>query len=159
MSDEMKSRKLVMMVGLPRSGKTTKALELSEEYGSPVVNPDSVRLALHGQAFVASAEGVVWAHVYLMVNSLFLAGHEEVIIDACNNTRKRRKAFIYQCLPNKVEYVAIQTPVDVCKDRLTDQNAGLGSVIDRMSEQHEPVGEEELKQYHLGSTIQFFEGV
>ncbi len=34
---------LILMVGLPRSGKTTRARQIDH----PIVNPDSIRLALH----------------------------------------------------------------------------------------------------------------
>lgn len=75
-----------MMVGLPRSGKTTAARGM----GHPIVCPDAIRIALHGRSYVESAEPIVWATARLMVASLFLAGHDEVILDACNVTRKRR---------------------------------------------------------------------
>ena len=47
MSDGHKSlltEDLIVMVGLPRSGKTTWA----RKQGYPIVNPDSIRLAFHG---------------------------------------------------------------------------------------------------------------
>ena len=78
--------KLLMLIGLPRSGKSTWA----RSEGHPVVNPDSIRLALHGQAFSPAAEPLVWAIARYMVHSLFLAGHKYVILDATNTTKARR---------------------------------------------------------------------
>ena len=77
---------LLMTVGLPRSGKSTWA----KKQGHPIVNPDSIRLSLHGQAYVSLAEPYVWAIAKTMVQALFLAGHETVILDATNTTAKRR---------------------------------------------------------------------
>lgn len=74
------------MVGLPRSGKTTKASGM----GCPIVCPDAIRLALHGRRFEKLAEDFVWAIAKTMVRALFLAGHDEVVLDATNNTVKRR---------------------------------------------------------------------
>lgn len=80
-------KRLHLMAGLPRSGKTTAARKM----GYPIVNPDSIRLAMHGKRFYAPAEPFVWATAYLMVEALFLAGHEDVIVDATNTTFLRRK--------------------------------------------------------------------
>ena len=77
---------LIAMVGLPRSGKSTWA----KKAGHPIVSPDAIRLALHGQRFISEAEPFVWAIAKAMVRALFLAGHSAVILDATNNTRKRR---------------------------------------------------------------------
>lgn len=77
---------LILTVGLPRSGKTTWAN--TTDY--PIVNPDSIRLALHGQRFSANAEPMVWVIAEIMVEALFKAGHTTVIVDATNNTAKRR---------------------------------------------------------------------
>lgn len=85
-SVEAPGRRLILTVGLPRSGKTTWA----RQQGHPIVNPDSIRLALHGQRFYGPAEPTVWATAKLMVAALFGAGHETVILDATNVSAKRR---------------------------------------------------------------------
>lgn len=79
--------RLILLAGLPRSGKTTWA---TQNTTAPIVNPDSIRLALHGQRFAPSAEPFVWAIAKTMVRALFLAGHRTVVLDACNTTAKRR---------------------------------------------------------------------
>ena len=78
---------LILTVGLPRSGKSTWA----RAHGAPIVCPDAIRLAMHGQRFVDSAEPFVWATAKLMVMALFRAGHETVIVDATNVSKKRRR--------------------------------------------------------------------
>jgi len=151
--------KLVVFVGFPRSGKTTKAKELSKKLSAPIVNPDSVRLAIHGQDYIQDAENFVWATTKAMVKSLFLAGHDTVIIDACNNTRKRRDEWRYG--PWELVFEVVNTTMETCRERaaaplhkyegvLTEEAlrakrhaAKLVEAIERMHDQHEPVSEDE----------------
>lgn len=81
---------LIATVGLPRSGKSTWAR--TQAY--PIVCPDEIRTALHGHRFAAEAEPFVWAIVRVMIRALFGAGHQFVILDACNSTRKRRDEWV-----------------------------------------------------------------
>ena len=85
----MPEKTLILTVGLPRSGKSSWA----RCQGYPVVNPDSIRLRLHGQVFAPQAEPFVWAVAHLMVESLFEAGHSTVILDATNISRRRRRGW------------------------------------------------------------------
>jgi len=148
---------LIVLVGLPRSGKTTWARQQTE---SPIVSPDAIRLALHGHAFIPSAEPFVWATAGLMVTSLFKAGHEEVIIDACNTTRKRRDVwsrfskdsegsiggFLYRQIG---EFNKKRQPtsanLDLCLKRAKDGDRDdLIPVIERMYQNFEPIEDDEL---------------
>ena len=121
-------KKLHMMIGLPRSGKSTRAKEL----GYPIVSPDSIRLALHGQRWRSESEPMVWAIAHVMVGSLFQAGHRDVILDACNVTPERRKEW------ESPEWVCvfhvISTPKEICSMRALDSGKGdLLPVIERMA--------------------------
>jgi predicted kinase len=135
---------LYMTVGLPQSGKSTWA----RQQGHPVVNPDSIRLALHGMPFVGLAEPFVWAIAKVMVRALFLAGHDAVILDATNVTRKRRDEWKSKDWARS--FVEFIESVDVCKQRAaqtchTEEHlGGLLVAIERMYEQYEPVEESEL---------------
>lgn len=77
---------LIMTVGLPYSGKSTWA----KSTGYPMVCPDDIRIALHGQRYLQEAEPMVWAIAKIMVRALFSAGHSRVILDATNTTAGRR---------------------------------------------------------------------
>jgi len=128
--------RLILTVGLPRSGKTTHARTL----GFPVVQPDAVRLAVHGQRFLAAAEPLVWGLVDVMVRSLFLAGHDAVVLDATNVSRKRRDQWRGRAWSR--EFHVLTTPADVCLDR-AGEDAEMRRVIGCMARDWEPVGEDE----------------
>jgi predicted kinase len=132
------AKTLILTVGLPRSGKSTWA----KQQGHPVVSPDAIRLALHGQAFVPSAEGFVWAIAHGMVAALFLAGHDVVILDACNTSKKLRDEW------KSKEWQRIFQVFDAsmleCQHRAMIQDrTDLIAVINRMAAGYEPVSEEE----------------
>lgn len=140
---------LILTVGLPRSGKTT----WSRKQGFPIVNPDSIRLALHGERFLPSAEPMVWTIARYMVQALFLAGHEMVILDATNTTKKRREEWYSKTWA--VKYAMFQTSKAECLRRCaagepTDEfvtrlaRMDLVPVIERMAAQFEPLEGAEL---------------
>lgn len=129
---------LTVMVGLPRSGKST----LAKASGHPMVNPDSIRLALHGQAFNPAAEPMVWTIATYLVKALFLAGHTHVVLDATNVTRRRRQQ--WRSAEWDTVYFVMATPVSVCKARArANGQMDLLPVIDRMSRDFEPVAADE----------------
>ncbi len=136
---------LLMTVGLPRSGKSTWATL----QGYPIVNPDSIRLALHGQPFISSAEPFVWAIAKCMVNSLFLAGHQRVILDATNTTRQRRDEWksdkwhrdLIQFLGPEERETCIKRAHE--SDFSDEHKAGLIAAINKMADNWEPIETDE----------------
>ena len=107
--------KLILAVGLPRSGKSTWA----RSQGHPIVNRDSIRLALHGRRFLAEAEDMVTVIENCMVKALLLAGHDKVIIDACHHRIERRQRWTELARRNdlgieRVELQVIPTGKDEC---------------------------------------------
>lgn len=131
---------LVATVGLPRSGKTTWAR--SQSY--PIVNPDSIRLELHGQAFRPETERHVWAIAHTMVGCLFRAGHKVVILDATNTTRNRRDEWKDSRWGLFFKY--IDTPAKMCLDRaINGGRDDLIPVIVRMDNSLELLGPDESR--------------
>jgi predicted kinase len=129
---------LIATVGLPRSGKTTWAL--SQVW--PIVNPDSIRLAIHGHRFIPRAEPFVWATAKAMVRSLFLAGHRIVILDATNTRRKLRDE--WQSKDWATFFKVIDTEANICLERAAHQNdTEIAPVIERMAAKHEPLDPDE----------------
>ena len=133
---------LVAMCGLPRSGKSTISRKLSQELGAPIVNQDSIRLALHGQVYASSAEPMVKAMARIFVESLFRAGHDVVILDETNYSRTKRDSI--KSTLWRTEFLCVPTDAKECKKRAiaTDQ-PWLLDVIDEMVAREEPLGEDE----------------
>ena len=78
-----------------------------------------------------------------MVRSLFLAGHDTVILDACNNTRMRRDEWrsdewdtVFKVIPES--HLVCYTRADAQGD------AGIVPVIERMAAEHEPLSDDEI---------------
>lgn len=131
---------LVCTVGLPRSGKST----WSSRQGVPVVNPDSIRLALHGQAYIAEMEPYVWAIAKTMAKALFLAGHDIVVVDATNTTTERRK--FWRSREWITEFKEFEASKEVCLERAVLTNReDLIPVIERMSSAREPICNDESR--------------
>ena len=110
------SKKLICMVGLPYSGKSTIARNCGK--GHPIVCPDAIRVSLHGHKFIPEAEPHVWAIAKTMVRALFMAGHDRVILDATNATEDRRKEWVSRDW--LTEWYEVKTPADVCLQRAKD---------------------------------------
>ncbi len=129
---------LICTVGLPYSGKTYWA----KQRGLPIVSPDAIRLALHAQRFEKRAEPMVWSIAEIMVRALFLAGNDRVILDATNNTRKRRER--WKSDEWSTEYFVIGTSKEVCLRRAEEaDDPVIPDVIERMAQEHEPIQEDE----------------
>lgn len=133
---------LIAMKGLPRSGKSTIVRELSRQYAAPIVKKDDIRLALHGQPYIATAEPMVRAISKIMVHSLFLSGHEYVIADETHYSREARD--FMRDGPWETLFYEVNTPRDVCLQRALDTgHIWLLPVIDEMVARHEPLEDDE----------------
>lgn len=134
-----------VMVGLPRSGKTTLVRQVAEESGGgiPILSGDTIRLALHGQRFVASAEPMVRAIQQVALKALILSGSPVVFIDDCNITREQRRRWVSPDWDTC--YIIISTPKEECIRRARAENDEvLIPVIESMAASFErvKVGEE-----------------
>lgn len=141
---------LFVMVGLPRSGKTTWAKKKMAE-GAVIVSPDMIRYALHGQRFVTEAEEHVFAIAKTMVRALFMAGHKMVIVDATNTTKERRRFWKASGKQDWiVHFVHVATSADICKARAEEfEDVDILPVIDRMAAQFEPVSKDEGSGHYI----------
>ena len=105
------TKRLILMVGLPQSGKTTEALRM----GYPIVSPDAVRMTLGCYPFHRRREGEVWSVVWTTVRTLFNAGHDTVILDSNNVTAQYRRN--WHKAEWSVRYKLVECPVDECLNR------------------------------------------
>lgn len=148
-SNQMKERNFMktlwMTVGLPRSGKTTSARQLN----MPIVNPDSIRIALHGQRFIGDAEPMVWVMAKYMVIALFEAGHNDVVLDATNTTVNRREEWVDKRWSRV--FLTMQADKDECISRAELLNDSyIIPIIEKMAAQFEPVNSsDELRQWEM----------
>ena len=139
---ETTSKRLIAMMGLPRSGKSTIGSKLSRENGFPIVSRDAIRLVLHGQRYVSQAEPWVKSFSRYMIEALFEAGHQTVLYDETNYSRAARRALCDSKW--KTVFYPVLTSPEVCKERAIKTNqADLLPVIDEMCSRYEPLGEDE----------------
>lgn len=134
-----------MMVGLPRSGKTTY-IEKNKYGVRVVVSADQLRYLVYGQRFWGPGEDFMWAIRKIILKMLMEQG-VNIVIDETNTTATRRKPVIN--LAKKygysVEAVVIDTPKETCIERAkAEGDENLIPVIERMAEQFEPVQPEEV---------------
>jgi len=144
---------LCLMVGLPYSGKSTLVRQILKnpvdddfalipQDSVAVVNPDSIRLAIHGRRYRVREEGLVWYIARIMVESLFRVGHSHVILDATNVTRTQRDR--WKDWHWRRVYKVMDTSVETCINRAkSHDDEGMVRVIERMAQIYEPVEEDE----------------
>ena len=131
---------LIMMIGLPRSGKSSWAVS----QGFPVVCLDAIRLAKTGQRWWGPIEHEIWPTARTMVRALFLAGHKVVILDACSLKREHRDNF--KCSQDvlwKRYMQIIDTDVETCVDRAEKTYPELADIIHWFNDNRDLVTPEE----------------
>lgn len=125
--------KLTVYVGLPASGKSTHAKELSERDGSILLSSDKIREELYGDESTQVNSNEVFDFLYKRANELLRCG-KNVIIDATNINRKKRIHMIKNAIKAD-EYICyyITTPRHACLMNDSIRNRKVGKfVIDKM---------------------------
>lgn len=139
-------QKLIVMVGLPGSGKSWSANELVRNGEADIiVSSDKIREELFGNEDDQSANDKVFKLFYERANKLLSEG-KNVILDATNTTLKsRRKIFSEIKVPcTKICYI-VATPVSKC--------------IEQDSRRDRIVGEEVIRKFERSFQCpQYFEG-
>lgn len=84
-------QQLLVMVGLPGSGKSywAKKLQAAEDHPTEIISSDSLREELLGDASDQSHKELIFGTLYQRMN-IYLAEGKSVIIDATNTTYKAR---------------------------------------------------------------------
>jgi predicted kinase len=109
---------LAVMTGISGSGKSTYANGLKTSLNAQLVETDSIRLELTGNAEDQSQNSKVFEIARKRVND-YLSQGKNTIIDATSLSVKDRKDWIEIGKNNNAEVRAyfIDTPVDVCKSQ------------------------------------------
>jgi predicted kinase len=113
-----RQQQMIIMVGLPKSGKTTRAREKYQGHGYTRICPDDLRMALFGQRFLATMERFVWATIEAMCRALLYGGHS-IVIDSTNLTIEGRKRWLLlaQESNTQVTIEIMDTPIEQCLAR------------------------------------------
>ncbi len=130
---------LIVTVGLPRSGKTTWALD----HILPTVSPDAIRMTLRASGTPLVPREMVDHMATFMVRSLFLAGHTRLILDDCNVKREHRDKWYPKAKEPtwEVAFKHIYTGLDECISRAEPDHI---PVIRQMEDEFEPLEADEV---------------
>lgn len=149
-----KTRLLICMTGLPRSGKSTVAYVLACVRNAPIVNRDSIRLALYGERFLKPAELMVRVIAKVMVEALFRVGHTTVIVDETNMKRSTRD--YWREGDWTTQFLAVRTSFSECIRRANvTKDEAIRPVIMRMNDYAEALAEDEVEYVVMDATVCF----
>jgi len=148
----MNRPKLIILCGIPGSGKTTYAKNYIQHNSNAVhLSSDEIRKELYGDESVQGNPVDVFS---LMQNRAIVAlndGHD-VLYDATNVTRKDRMGIIGAC-PKfaKIECHIAWAPIEVCIERDSERERTVGKeVIDRMLKRfHAPYYDEGIDEIQI----------
>lgn len=123
---------LYMMVGLPGSGKSFCAEQLSKKENAVVISSDEMRVELFGNVENQENNGVLFDKLFNKTRVLLKDG-KSVIIDATNINSKRRMNALKQFKNFNKICIYMATPYAEClrNDRFRSRTVGK-NVIDRM---------------------------
>ena len=135
--------KVTILIGIPNSGKSTYAKKLSNK-NAIILDCDYIRMMLTGKedkydAFVKENEFFVWSAFNNILNNL-IESNTDIIISNTNLNLKLLKDMVDKFLfveNYKIEFVDIETPTDICIERLNGKNQHMIEVIKRMKENKE----------------------
>ena len=148
---------LILLVGIPGSGKTTYAEKYIKENPNTVhFSSDKIRAELWGNEATQGDNNEVF---FLMQSRAIeaLNNGQSVVYDATNITRKDRSYIITLC-PKfaKIECHIIWAPIETCIERDAARERTVGKeVIDRMLKRFqapyydEGIDEIKIKRYHV----------
>lgn len=110
--------KFIMMVGLPASGKSTKAQELAKEYNATVFSSDALREEMFNDVNHQTDNTKLFEELHRRIKD-YLKEDKNAVYDATNINYKRRMAFLAELknIPCEKICVLMATPFSICKMR------------------------------------------
>lgn len=132
--------KLILLVGIPGSGKTTYAEKYIAEHPDTIhLSSDKIREELWGDEAIQGDNGMVFSFMQSRAIGALHDG-KNVVYDATNITRKDRSYIISLC-PKFVQIEAhvIWAPIETCIERDSARERTVGkAVIDKMLKRFQP---------------------
>lgn len=123
--------KLIVMVGLPGSGKSYKAKELSDLYNAQIFSSDLYRKIMFGDENDQTHNEEIFKKLYSELN-IWLAVGKNCILDATNVTLKARKKIFDNLTKEnreKTHFIAyvMNTPIKECikRDKKRERSVGV----------------------------------
>ncbi len=137
----MNRPKLIILCGIPGSGKTTYAKNYTERnFNSIHLSSDVIRRELYGDESIQGNPGDVFSLMQKRAIEALNNGYD-VLYDATNITRKDRSGIIGVC-PKfaRIECHIIWAPIEICIERDSARERTVGKdVIDRMLKRFQAV--------------------
>lgn len=121
--------KLIIMQGLPASGKSTLAEQLAKEQGAVRINKDLLRTMLHFDRFTGKNEEKTRQAARLLAGHFLKEGN--VIIDDTNLNPKTVQSWVDLAKEHKskIEYQRLDTPVAECVRRDWEREKRVGTAV------------------------------
>ena len=130
----MNRPKLILLVGIPGSGKTTYAKNYIEQNSDTIhLSSDAIRKELYGDEAIQGNPSEVFSLMQKRAVEALNEGYD-VIYDATNITRRDRASIISIC-PKfyQIEVHIIWAPIETCIERDATRDRTVGkAVIDKM---------------------------
>ena len=110
--------KLIYLIGLPASGKSYYAKQLSEQYNAKIYSSDNLREELFGDVNECNRNEELFKELYRRVKNS-LSNGESVILDSTNLSYKKRKAILEEMKKYNCENICylIATPYERCLEQ------------------------------------------
>jgi putative nucleotidyltransferase with HDIG domain len=122
-------------VGLPASGKSTFAKELSKRENAKILSSDQMRLELYGDVNDQEHNHEIFQELHRRAKQ-HLKSNQNVILDATNISTKKRMDVLQGLKDYQKEVYYFDTPFERCVERDMQRSRTVGErVIDRMYRQ------------------------
>jgi predicted kinase len=143
MFNDIEGKNFIIMMGLPKSGKTTFVYNDLKKDDNVVVSADSLRQLIYGQEFYANGESVVWSVHQYMLQEL-MRQNANIIVDNTNKTIKTRQSLINAAKEMGYNVIGIMmaTPYEVCEKRAKNENFPIETLVEAANKWENPTEDE-----------------